>query len=212
MPGCCPTGCRAAPPISPAASRWPRPRRRSRPRRAPPPSSARSITPGAGAACPAVAWMVERLAAGVDAHPLGTAAGRAAAAHRGGRAGAVPRRCGACHGPDPRPGRDPGDRGRHRRRRRAGARRRGGGCRRLARHRGCAFVRRFSLEATDTMFPGADPVAGRWPSGSRTSWPSCAGSTPTCRGRRISGSDRRAAGRGTIFAAPRDELSRSFAA
>lgn len=112
-----------------------------------------------GQACPAVAWMVERLAAGIEqihwarlqdspllrtaaagrvlflgdaAHAMVPTLGQGAtqAIEDGVIAGAVLRRGG---GPD-----DVG----------------------AWRDTRIDFVRRFSLEATDTMFPGGDPVAG----------------------------------------------------
>jgi 2-polyprenyl-6-methoxyphenol hydroxylase-like FAD-dependent oxidoreductase len=116
-------------------------------------------TPPDGQACPAVAWMVERLAAGVgqihwarlqDAPLLRTAA-----------AGRVLFLGDAAHAMVPTLGQgatqaiEDGII--------AGAvLRRGGGAEDVAAWRDTriGFVRRFSLEATDTMFPGGDPVAG----------------------------------------------------
>ncbi len=116
-------------------------------------------TPAAGQACPAVAWMVERLAAGVgqirwarlhDLPLLRTAA-----------AGRVLLLGDAAHAMVPTLGQgatqaiEDGVI--------AGAvLRRGGGAEDVGAWRDTRieFVRRFSLEAADTMFPGGDPVAG----------------------------------------------------
>ena len=116
-------------------------------------------TPEAGAACPAVAWMVERLAAGVEA--IHWARLQDAPLLRTAASGRVLFLGDAAHAMVPTLGQ--------------GATQaiedgiiagavlaRGGGAEDVAAWRDTRvqFVRRFSLEATDTMFPGADPVEG----------------------------------------------------
>ncbi|MDB5373323.1 MAG: Salicylate hydroxylase [Belnapia sp.] len=116
-------------------------------------------TPEEAAACPAVAWMVERLAAGVG--NIHWARLQEAPLQRTAAAGRVLFLGDAAHAMVPTLGQ--------------GATQaiedgivagavlaRGGGAEDVAAWRDTRieFIRRFSLEATDTMFPGADPVAG----------------------------------------------------